>query len=88
MLYCPMIKLIDAQKPLVENRNALTAAESRYAELKAAAETPADPADPEQPAGGDPCPWDNVDHGASFFGRIVRFFHTIFFFFARLFGLR
>ena len=93
--------LTDAQKALVENAAVLTAAEARYAELKAAAETPADPTDPTDPAnpteptdpdspsgGSHTCPWDGVDHGTSFWGRIVRFFHAILYFFARLFGLR
>ena len=53
--------LSDAQKALVENYETLTAAESRYTELKAAAETPdapgdptdpTNPADPTEPTGG------------------------------------
>jgi hypothetical protein len=88
--------LTDAQKELVSNYATLTAAESRYAELKAAAETPTDPTnpedpteptDPDHPSGGDnTCPWDAMDHGTSFWGRIVRFFHSILYFFAHLFG--
>ena len=39
--------LNDAQKALVENYTVLTAAEARYAELKAAAETPVTPDEPE-----------------------------------------
>ncbi len=87
--------LTDAQKELVSNYATLTAAESRYAELKAAAETPTDPTnpedpteptDPDTPAGDNICKWDNVDHGTSIWGRIVRFFHSILYFFAHLFG--
>ena len=84
--------LTDTQKVLVENYDTLTAAETRYAELKAAAETPDDPtdptnpADPTEPTGDNICKWDNVDHGTSFWGRIVRFFHSILYFFAHLFG--
>ena len=36
----------------------------------------------------DLCPWDSIDHGTSFGGRFVRFFHNIFYFFAHLFGLK
>ena len=84
--------LTDTQKVLVENYDTLTAAETRYAELKAAAETPDDPtdptnpADPTEPTGDNICKWDNVDHGTSFWGRIVKFFHSILYFFAHLFG--
>lgn len=89
--------LSDAQKALVENYETLTAAESRYTELKAAAETPdapgdptdpTNPADPTEPTGNNICKWDNVDHGTSFWGRLVRFFHSILYFFAHLFGRR
>ena len=92
--------LTDTQKALVANYETLTAAQARYAELKAQAETPTDPTDPTQPenptdptdpdtpSGSNKCPWDNVDHGASFWGRIVRFFHNILYFFAHLFGRR
>ena len=89
------------QKALVTNVQTLADAEARYAELKAQAETPTDPTDPTQPenpteptdpdhpSGGDnTCPWDGMDHGTSFWGRIVRFFHAILYFFAHLFGLR
>ena len=68
------------------------AAESRYAELKAAAETPdnptdpTNPADPTEPTGNNICKWDNVDHGTSFWGRLVKFSHSILYFFAHLFG--
>ena len=86
--------LTDAQKALVENYETLTEAESRYAELKAAAETPTDPSDPtdptdpDHPSGNNICKWDNVDHGTSFWGRLVKFFHSILYFFAHLFGRR
>ena len=95
--------LTDAQKELVTNAQALTDAIARYAELKAQAETPTDPTDPtdptqpenpteptepDEPSGSNNCPWDDVDHGTSFWGRVVRFFHTILYFFAHLFGVR
>ena len=54
-------------------------------QFTAAAETPDGPDDP---SGDNICPWDGVDHGSSFWGRIVRFFHSILYFFAHLFGLR
>ncbi len=72
----------------------LEAAEARYTELKAAAEAetptgPAEPDEPDQPSGeSNNCPWDDVDHGPSLWGRIVRIVHSILYFFARLFGLR
>ncbi|MBR3423559.1 MAG: hypothetical protein IKG80_03615, partial [Clostridia bacterium] len=86
--------LSDAQKALVENYGVLEAAEVRYNELKAAAETPTDPSDPtdptdpDHPSGNNVCKWDNVDHGTSFWGRLVKFFHSILYFFAHLFGRR
>ena len=44
---------------------------------------------PDQPTENDNvCKWDNVDHGTSFWGRIVKFFHSILYFFAHLFGRR
>ncbi|MBQ5970395.1 MAG: hypothetical protein IJL52_09865 [Clostridia bacterium] len=30
------------------------------------------------------CPWDHVNHGSSFFGKLVRFFHGILYFFTHL----
>lgn len=51
-------------------------------------DTPAGPTDPGTPSGNNICKWDNVDHGTSFWGRIVRFFHSVLYFFARLFGRR
>ncbi len=83
--------LTDAQKALVTNAATLSDAIDRYAELKAAAETPdepTEPSEPDTPSGDNLCPWDSVDHGTSFWGRIVRFFHSILYFFAHLFGLR
>ena len=95
--------LTDAQKALVTNAQTLTDAIVRYAELKTQAETPTDPTDPtnptdpadptdptdpDTPSDGHTCPWDGVDHGTSIWGRLVRFFHSIFYFFARLFGRR
>ena len=93
--------LTETQKALVTNYETLTAAQARYAELKAVAETPDDPTDPTVPTNptepttsdssgnsGNKCPWDGVDHGSSFWGRIVKFFHTILWFFAHLFGRR
>ena len=82
--------LTDAQKALVANYATLTAAEARYAELKAAAETPTDPTDPAEPdtpSGDSACKWCGETH-TGFWGGIVRFFHSIFYFFAHLFGRR
>ena len=50
-------------------------------------DTPDAPDDPDTPGGG-LCPWDQMDHGTSFWGRLVAFFHRILYFFAHLFGLR
>ena len=56
--------------------------------------TPTDPTEPVGPtapdtqAGDNLCKWDNTDHGTSFFGRLIRFFHSILYFFAHLFGRR
>lgn len=49
--------------------------------------TPAgdDPSDP-SPTGGDLCKYCGKDHSGSFFQRIVGFFHSILYFFSRLFG--
>ena len=92
--------LTDTQKALVTNYGILTGAIVHYNELKAAAETPTDPTDPtepenpteptdpDHPSGDSLCKWDNVDHGTSFWGRIVRFFHSVLYFFAHLFGRR
>ena len=87
--------LTQTQKDLVGNYCVLEAAEIRYDELKAAAETPTDPAgptgptDPGSPSGGDgKCKWCGKDHSVNFWQRIVGFCHTIFYFFARLFGIR
>ena len=49
---------------------------------------PENPTDPDTPSGSNLCKWDNVDHGTSFWGRIVKFFHSILYFFAHLFGRR
>ena len=49
-------------------------------------ENPTEPTDPDTPSGDNVCKWDNVDHGASFWGKIIRFFHSILYFFAHLFG--
>lgn len=45
--------LTDAQKALVDNEETLTNAEAKYAELKAAAETPETPETPDEPADED-----------------------------------
>ena len=73
--------LTDAQKELVEKYDVLTAAEDRYAELKAAAETPDEPQDDGL------CKWCGEPH-TGFWGKIVGFFHSIIYFFAHLFGKR
>ena len=49
---------------------------------------PDDPAESGSLSGDDLCPWDDTDHGASLWGRLIRLFHSILFFFARLFGGR
>lgn len=49
---------------------------------------PTDPTDPDTPSGDNLCKWDNVDHGTSFRGRIIKFFHSVLYFFAHLFGRR
>ena len=49
---------------------------------------PTEPTDPDTPTGSNICKWDNVDHGTSFWGRLVKFFHSILYFFAHLFGRR
>ena len=76
--------LTAAQKALVTNYETLTAAEARYAKLKAAAETPIQP-DP--PQSGNLCKWCGKPH-TGFWGKIVGFFHTILYFWAHLFGRR
>ena len=84
--------LTAAQKALVENAAVLTAAEARYAELQAAAETPTDPTEPsepenpDEPSGNDLCKWCEKDHSGSFWQKIVGFFHSVLYFFAHLFG--
>jgi glutamine phosphoribosylpyrophosphate amidotransferase len=85
--------LTDEQKALVENLETLTNAEAAYAELKAAAgqdepTDPTEPSEPTEPSGDNLCKWDNVDHGTSFGGRLIKFFHSILYFFAHLFGRR
>ena len=69
--------LTDDQKALVDNADALAAAETKYAELKAAAEAA-------QP-GSDKCKFCGKTH-TGFWGSIIKFFHSIFYFFAHLFG--
>ena len=78
----------------MDNAETLTAAEVRYAELKAAAETPDEP-DPENPtnptelpADESLCKWCCKNHSGSFWQRIVGFFHSVLYFFAHLFGKR
>ena len=46
------------------------------------------PTEPDTPAGENLCPWDQVDHGTSFCGRLVSFFHKILYFIVHLFGLK
>ena len=82
--------LTDDQKALVENYNTLTAAEARYAELKAAAEQPVGPTEPEnpdEPEKDNTCKWCGEQH-TGFWGRFVKYFHSILYFFAHLFGKR
>ena len=50
---------------------------------------PTDPTtEPDTPSGDNVCKWDNVDHGTSFLGKLTKFFHSILYFFAHLFGKR
>ena len=42
--------------------------------------------EPEEPSSGNICKYDGEDHGNSFWGRLVTFFHSIAYFFAHLFG--
>ncbi|MBQ6067629.1 MAG: hypothetical protein IJK89_12515 [Clostridia bacterium] len=49
---------------------------------------PDDPATPGEPSGDGLCRWDEKDHGTSLWGRLVSAFHTVLYFFARLFGRR
>jgi hypothetical protein len=49
---------------------------------------PDTPDTPDDPQSDNLCKWDNVDHGTSFWGRLVKFFHSILYFFAHLFGRR
>lgn len=57
--------------------------------LQYESDTPDTPDTPDDPAQNDNlCKWDNKDHGTSFFGRIIKAFHTILWFFAHLFGRR
>ena len=85
--------LTGAQKALVKNYDVLTAAEARYAELKAAAETPDQPDKPDTPSHPDKpsesgkCKWCGKHH-SGFWGGIVKFWHNIFYFWAHLFGRR
>ena len=79
--------LTDAQKALVENYRALTAAEAKYAELKAAAETPDDPETPDEPAGvekphGEHCfcyKWEDDSPMASVVRTLCGFLNFVFF---------
>ena len=49
--------------------------------------TPDDPTDPDKPSDGkNLCKYCGEDHGTSFWGKIVAFFHAILYFFAHLFG--
>ncbi|MBQ6021217.1 MAG: hypothetical protein IJL26_13670 [Clostridia bacterium] len=75
--------LTDARKALVENSETLIAAEERYDELKAAAETPDEPTEDENL-----CKWCGKDHSVNFWQKIVGVFHKILYFFAHLFGRR
>ena len=85
--------LAEEEQAMVENYETLTAAEARYAELQAAAETPTDPTEPtepenpDEPQAEDLCKWCGEPH-IGFWGRFIKFFHSILFFFAHLFGKR
>ena len=87
--------LTDTQRSLVEKLEILEAAKARYNELKAQAEQQesptegqTDPAAPSGPSdGGNKCKWCGKTH-TGFRGAIVRFFHSVAYFFAHLFGRR
>ena len=75
--------LTDAQKALVDNADVLTAAEAKYDELKAAAETPDDPEDPTTPTDPDApaeegvCPICGKVHGNSLYEQFISIIHSI-----------
>ena len=54
--------------------------------LGTATGAPEQPGDTPDQASGDLCPLDGQDHGSSFMGRLIRFFHGIAYFFRHLFG--
>ena len=83
--------LTGAQKALVGNYPTLTAAEARYAALKAAAEAPEDPTEPtnpETPAEEGGCPVCGKSHNGSIFDRLIGFIHSLIAIFRNLFSGR
>ncbi|MBQ9879867.1 MAG: hypothetical protein IJM45_05465, partial [Clostridia bacterium] len=85
--------LTDDQKALVENDDILTAAEARYAELKATAETPDDPEDPTTPTDPDEpvedgsCPICGKSHNGGIFDRLIGFIHSLIAIFRSMFSV-
>ena len=85
--------LTDDQKALVENDDVLTAAEAKYDELKAAAETPDDPeepvtpTDPDAPAKDDTCPICGNTHNKGTIDRLVGVIHRLIALIRSLFSL-
>ena len=85
-------ELTDDQKALVENDDVLTAAEAKYDELKAAAETPDDPeepttpTDPDEPVEDGVCPICGKTHNGGIFDKLVGFIHSLINSFRKLFS--
>ena len=75
--------LTDDQKALVENVEDLTAAEAKYDELKAAAETPDDP---EEPVEDGVCPICGKTHNGGIFDKLVGFIHSLIAIFRSMFS--
>ena len=74
--------LTDDQKALVENYETLTAAETAYDELKAAAETPDEP---EEPAGDRICSYCGEVHNGGIVDLLIAYIHTFISIFRNLF---
>ena len=91
--------LTQAQQTLVENYATLTAAEDTYAALMPETGDPDEPEHPDSPGepapsdssassdNGERCDWCGEEH-TDFWGKIVGFFHMIWYFWAHLFGLK
>ena len=82
--------LTGAQKALVGNYPTLTAAEARYAALKAAAEAPEDPTEPtnpETPAEEGGCPVCGATHDKGTIDRLIGVIHRLIALIRSLFSL-